>query len=128
MRNLATAIGSKEKEKEPTYPSPTVDHPQLSAADSHIVPPGISSPAEPDLDTDVEQPPAAAAPLCSGPPPSPKSQFPSSDTMTILPHEDEKDGLNKTVVNYFKPSLSIMLIPFIADRRNVYLQHGKRDA
>ena len=54
--NLATAIGSKEKEKEQTDPSPAVDHPQRPAAHLHGGPPGTSQPAEADTDIDAEQP------------------------------------------------------------------------
>ena len=54
--NLATAIGSKEKEKEQTDPSPAVDHPQRPAAHLHSGPPGTSQPSEADTDIDAEQP------------------------------------------------------------------------
>ena len=94
LGNLATAIGSKEKEKEPTDPSPAVDHPQRPTAHLHSSPPGTSQPSEADSDIDAEQPPAAAAPLCSGPPPesqTQESQFPSTDNMTMSSHEDEED-------------------------------------
>ncbi|KAG6436791.1 hypothetical protein SASPL_101693 [Salvia splendens] len=66
--------GRKEREKEPTDPTPGTDQTQLPAADVHNGPPGAPQPAEPDSDTDVEPSPAAAAPLRSGP--LPESQSP----------------------------------------------------
>ncbi|KAG6430778.1 hypothetical protein SASPL_108851 [Salvia splendens] len=64
--------GRKEKEQESTDFTPAAD--QRPATPPRSGPPEIPQPAELDSDTDAELPPAAVAPLCSGP--LPESQLP----------------------------------------------------